>query len=256
MARANSACRSSFSRPRRQLANEALFGHVAALMDVRAQLHHLHLRGRRHHASQNARRRSTQVKQRHGVPVASHLTCVGSTVDQLARLPARGERARRRSISSPCAAIRRAAKRRSSRSPADCATPTNSSSLVRERFPQLRHRRGRLSRKASGSARAATDLANLKRKVDARRRRRRHAALLQQRRLLRLSRAARTQPAFAADRAGHAAGDEPRADPTHHVALRREAARRRSSRRLASAKTTTLAVRSRRRVRRCSKCKN
>lgn len=66
-----------------------------------------------------------RVRQQFGCLVASHLTCVGSTVDDL-----RGHRRMRLHArlvaSSPCEAIRRRARHRLSRSPAASLTPTNS----------------------------------------------------------------------------------------------------------------------------------
>ena len=65
-----------------------------------------------------------RVRRESRTPVASHLTCVGSTVDEL-RLPGRSLAVAGSTISSPCVAIRRAAKRRSGRLPAASPTPTN-----------------------------------------------------------------------------------------------------------------------------------
>jgi methylenetetrahydrofolate reductase (NADPH) len=68
--------------PKTPAGEEALYGHVAALMDFKPSFITC-----TYGAGGSTRDKTldvvTQVKQRHGVPVASHLTCVGSTVEQL-----------------------------------------------------------------------------------------------------------------------------------------------------------------------------
>ena len=125
---------------------------VDAVDGVSAQLRHLHLRRGRLDA---ATRRSTiveQVQREFGCPVASHLTCVGSTVDELRDYLREAARARRREHRGP--ARRSAAGRNAVQapSPADCRTPTSWWRSIRGEFPAVRHRRGRLSRNASRSA--------------------------------------------------------------------------------------------------------
>ena len=168
MGRESSACRSSCFRPRRRKARRRCFEHVGAAGGIRAQLHHLHLRSRRLDA---ATRRSAIVSRVHRefqLPVATHLTCVGSTVDQLRdylrQAAGRGRGKCRR------AAGRSAARRHRRFEPVpggfsyanELVTPRSaaSSRSWASRWPAIRRRtRKRRAREV--------DLANLKRKVDA-----------------------------------------------------------------------------------------
>jgi methylenetetrahydrofolate reductase (NADPH) len=70
--------------PKTPAGEEALYGHVAALMEFQPSFITC-----TYGAGGSTRDKTlavvAEVKRRHGVPVASHLTCVGSTVDQLCR---------------------------------------------------------------------------------------------------------------------------------------------------------------------------
>ena len=99
--------------------------------------------------------------------VASHLTCVGSTVDELRAYLARSGRGAGSTTSWPCVAIRRGERRAFGPSPADCATPANWSALVRGEFPQFGIAVAGYPETHQEAASPEADLENLRRKVEA-----------------------------------------------------------------------------------------
>ena len=108
----------------------------------------------------------TQVRKRFGVPVASHLTCVGSTVAELRTYL--GEAADAESTtSSLCVAIRRGERRIFSRSKEGLRYASELVSLVRREFSQFGIAVAGYPETHQEAASPEADLENLRRKVEA-----------------------------------------------------------------------------------------
>ena len=157
--------------------------------------------------------------------MASHLTCVGSTVEELRAYLREAATARHRRTSSPCAATRPKAKREFRPVAGGLRYANELVALIRGEFPQFgiavagypeTHQeapspRGRLAESQAQGRRG--------------RRHRHHAIVLRQRRLFRF----RDRCAALGIRVpivpGCPAGDEPGANPPHHEHVRGAAAR-------------------------------
>ena len=190
---------------------------------VQPQLHHLHLRGGRLDAGPHARghRRRPPAAQ---LPVATHLTCVGRTPPSFATYLTRARRTGRRKRGRP---PRRPAQGETAFKPVDgrLSLRQRAGGVHPQRVSAAGHRRGRLSGDAPGSRRAPrpTSRTSSARSTPAPTSSSRSCSTTTTTSSASAT-AARELGIDVADRAGAVAGDEPRADPADHVAVRREAA--------------------------------
>ena len=186
MATAGSACRSSCFRRRPPRARRRLFRHLDELMAFAPSFVTC-----TYGAGGSTRHKTlevvSEVRRRYGCTVASHLTCVGSTVDQLRSYLAEACRARRgkhRRIAGRSAEGGRdipSRRRRILLCQRACGADPR-------RVSAIRNRRGRLSGNASGGDQRRGRSGESQAKSRCRRNRRHHAVVLRQRRFVAVSR--------------------------------------------------------------------
>ena len=153
--------------PKTPAGEQELFQHVEQLIAFRPDYHHLHLRRRRLDAAKDAGNRRAGAPPVSAAPVASHLTCVGSTVDELRAYLHEAARRRDRRTSWPCAAIRRRARPHFKPSPAACRYANELVPLIRGEFPQFGIAVAGYPETHREAPSPEADLENLQRKVDA-----------------------------------------------------------------------------------------
>ena len=176
--------------PKTAAGEDAAVGQLAAIDGLSAGLRDLHLRRRRLDAGQDARNRRARCSSAFGVRVASHLTCVGSTVDQL-----RGylREAQRADIDNIVALRGDPPQGRDGVQPVDRgpAYANELVALIRREFRSSASPWPAIPKRIGKRPSPEADLENLRRKVDAGGALRDHATVLRQRRFLPLPAAMR-----------------------------------------------------------------